>query len=300
MARNSDPGTPAARPAVSVIVPFSGSQARADEVCARLSSLALSDRDELILVDNSPAALREPRPPVRRLRAIGERSSYHARNAGTAAAANEWVLFMDSDCRPRAADLLDRLFARPIDSRCGAVAGAIVDVAEREGLLAEHARTRRYLDQTRPLSSQPPFALTANLMVRRAAWAAVGGFCEGIRSGGDRDFCWRLQEAGWSLGYSETAAVDHIHPDRLRPALRKFVRYGAGAAWLSRRHPSLGSTRPPLVAGLGRAIAGALVWTLTLKPRRAALKLLDGLVIIAMNIGYLHDNRPPRLRDSPE
>jgi glycosyl transferase family 2 len=282
---------------VSVVVPFSGAQHEADDLCTSLHSLRLRDGDEIVLVDNSRRPLGEPSPPVRRLRAIAERSSYYARNVGAAEATNDWVLFLDGDCRPRHADLLDRFFDEAPGARVGALAGAVIDAPDQPGLFALHARTRQYLDQERSLQRARPFALTANVLVRKAAMDDVGGFCEGIRSGGDQDFSWRLRDAGWSVGLRASAAVDHIHQDRFRPALRKFVRYGAGAAWLARRHPGAETLRPPLVAGVGRALAGILVWPLLLQPQRGVLKAIDGLVILAMNVGYVLENRPPDTGD---
>jgi hypothetical protein len=129
--------------------------------------------------------------------------------------------------------------------------------------------------------------------VSRAAWEAVGGFCETIRSGGDQDFSWRLEAAGWSIELRDSAVVGHLHQERLRPALRKFVRYGAGAAWLDRRHPTASSLRPPLIRGVARAAVGAIVWALVRRPERAAFKVIDGLIILAVNLGYLLENRPP-------
>jgi GT2 family glycosyltransferase len=281
------------RPPISVIVPFSGPQDEADEVCASLLALALRDGDEILLVDNSPHTIADPAPPARRIRAIEERSSYYARNAGAAAAANDWLLFMDADCRPLAPDMLDRFFAPAPPERCGALAGGVVDSPGSDTLLARHAQSRHYLDQKVALGQDRPFALTANLLVRRSAWQSVGGFCETVRSGGDRDFSWRLGAAGWSIELRDDAAVAHLHQEHWRPAMRKFVRYGAGAAWLARRHPSASSMRPPLGRGVGRAVVGTAVWLATRRPERAAFKAIDGAAIVALNLGYLLENRPP-------
>ena len=54
-------------------------------------------------------------------------------------------------------------------------------------------------------------AVTANVLVRREAWAAVGGFAEGTRSGADADFCWRLADAGWELEYRDGASLDSLN-----------------------------------------------------------------------------------------
>src|SRR3954466_4379229 len=98
-------------------------------------------------------------------------------------------------------------------------------------------------------------AVTANLLVRREAWEQIGGFQEGTRSGADAEFCWRLQEAGWTLEHRPGAAVIHRHRDTRAALLCQSARDGAGGAWLENRRPGAGA-RPPLVRELARALAG--------------------------------------------
>src|ERR1044071_5068807 len=88
------------RPAVSVVVPFRGDRAAADRLRAVLRCLDLHDGDEVIVADN-PAAGPEGHiatDGVRVVRALGERSAYHARNEGARSATDDWILFLDADC----------------------------------------------------------------------------------------------------------------------------------------------------------------------------------------------------------
>ena len=107
------------------------------------------------------------------------------------------------------------------------------------------------------------------------------------------DFSWRVQAAGWTLGYRGAAWVEHGLPESLRTLLRQAVRYGAGHAWLNRRHP--GSFPPPRgPGGIVRGALGALVWSLTGRLGRATFKAADAAVIAARDVGYLFSNgRPP-------
>jgi hypothetical protein len=105
------------------------------------------------------------------------------------------------------------------------------------------------------------------------------------------ELCWRLQEAGWSLEHRPQAMVEHVHPDSLRPLLRKAVRYGAGLRWLGGRYPAA-RTRPALARPLARAAAGGAGWPLVGQPRRGLYKLIDGAWTLALVGGYVAgDNR---------
>ena len=286
------------RPAVSVVVPFLGSREDGRALVAALGELRLGDGDELIVADNG-GTLDDRAVPLRVVRAPDERSSYYARNAGADAAVNDWLLFLDADTRPPAT-LLDDYFREPIAERCGAVAGGVVAARGQRSLVARYAASRRYLSQAAHLrDGHRPYAITANLLVRREAWSGVGGFFEGLRSGGDQDLCWRIQDEGWTLEYREPAAVEHLHRERIRPLLRQMARYSAAIAWMERRAPG-SSPRPRVLRRLVRSAVGALGWAAGGRAERAAFKLLDGAVVLAEGTGYLLSNDAAPAADSPQ
>ncbi|MEA2397925.1 MAG: hypothetical protein QOK25_1481, partial [Thermoleophilaceae bacterium] len=290
------------RPGVSVVVPFLGDVEEQRATRGWMRRLRLGPGDEAILVDNGRAAAASgggggesdpgPDTAVTTIRATGERSSYHARNVGARRAQGEWLLFLDADTRPPPS-LLDDYFREPVDQRCGAVAGGVVAARDQRALVACYAASRRYLSQAAHFrDAHRPYGITANLLVRRAAWEGVGGFVEGIRSGGDADFCWRIQDAGWTLAYREPAAVEHRHRERLMPQLRQMARYSAAIAWMDRRLPG-SSPRPPVLRRLGRAAGGTGVWLAAGRPRRSLFSAIDGLVVIAEGVGWLMSNDAP-------
>jgi len=283
------------RPPVSIVLPFFGG---ADDADAALDAFAVLERgpeDELIVADNTVEGVVRERPGVRVLPTRAKRSAYGARNEGAAAARHDWLLFLDADCRPSPA-LLDAYLREPIAEDVGAVAGGIVGAPEQTSFVARYVRSRQHLDQDYNVNRHPyrPMAVTANLLVRRAAWAHIGGFAQGTRSGADAEFCWRLQEHGWRLVLDQDASVEHVHRDRLEPLLRQAARDGAASAWLERRRPGSG-TRPRLTRELSRAIAGIAWWTLRGERERAAFKAMDGVWVLAANLGYLAGNAPPRV-----
>jgi glycosyltransferase involved in cell wall biosynthesis len=285
---------------VAVIVPFAEQVDVARQVLAGLARLRTAPADELLLVDNSrEQVMAGSAPPDSRTQVVAAprvRSSYHARNVGAARTHAEWLLFIDADCRPRP-DLIDAYFSADLPPSCGAVAGAIEPATEREGLVARHARARAFLNQAAFLARERPFAATANLLVRRSAWATLGGFCE-VRSGGDVDFCWRLQRAGFSLERRPAAIVDHRHRDDLRSMLGQRMRYGAGAAWLRRRYPGA-RARPRLarafLLNLGRALGASARG----RTEDAAFFVLDALEYAAHGLGSLLPNEPRPHRYHP-
>jgi mycofactocin glycosyltransferase len=224
------------RPAVSVVVPFAGTTTQAEGVLTMLSRLASCDGDELILADNSGTAPAAPER-VTVVRAVGEASASHARNAGAAAASREWILFLDSDVTAPAG-LLDEFFAEAIGERVGAVTGDIAGIPDTRTLAARYGTARNFLGQrSHVMNPYRPRASSANLLVRRAAFEQIGGYTEGIWAGEDTDFTWRLQDAGWTLEFNEHAVVQHAYRETLRGLGRQWRGYAAGARWLSERYP---------------------------------------------------------------
>jgi GT2 family glycosyltransferase len=222
------------RPAVSVVMPFGGSPAAGAEALAALTALRIESEDELILADNSGQAPRSTR--VRVVRVTGEQSPSHARNVGAEHAARDWILFLDADCQA-VPDLLERYFAQPVSDQIGALAGEVAPAPEASTFAARYGTARSFLGQGAHLSHPfLPRAVAANLLVRRAAFEAVGGFYEGVRAAEDTDFSWRLQRAGWQLVARPEARVEHRYRTSLEALRRQWRGYAAGRAWLSRRY----------------------------------------------------------------
>ncbi len=297
-----------ARPAVSVVMPFGGSPQQARCAVASLASLAIAAEDELILADNTGVA-----PPatdtVRVIGAAGERSAAHARNAGAAAIgpASEWILFLDADT-VAPPDLIDRYFATSPAADVGAVAGAVVAAGPPPGagIAARYGAHKNFLDAGAHLAH--PFmarAAAANLLVRRTAFAAVGGFFEGLRAAEDTDFSWRLQLAGWRLTGCPGAVVEHRYRDSVGALRRQWRSYAAGRAWLSRRYLGF-APRPAIARAAARIVDRHRRSTNTDQPSadprrpaappprrdRALFVALDLLLGVEELIGFAQSNRP--------
>jgi GT2 family glycosyltransferase len=279
------------RPAVSVVVPFVGDRAVAELLSSYLRRLELQPGDELIVADNTSGGMPVGALPrdVRVVRAAAERSAYHARNTGAWAAANDWILFLDGDCRP-VPELLGAFLAELPDERCGAIAGSVVGSPDQAALIARYARARGFLNLAG--GGEGPgwrIAVAGNVLVRRAAFDTVGGFTEGIRSGGDVDFSRRLQRAGWTIDRRPAALVEHRHRERLISFLATIARYAAGSRWLNSRYPGY-SPRWPLTRQLVLSARDAAVLTVRGDREEGVFRALDGLGLIAHNVGYRGGN----------
>lgn len=280
------------RPAISVVVPFAGSGDDAAAVIAQLEGLEVGPGDERIVADNSAAGVVPEAAGIRVVRAPRIGSSYYARNTGAAAAANDWLLLIDSDC-VMPSTLLDDFFTETPDADVGIVAGEIEGDPGQTALIARYFRSRGHLSAGEPLQTGPsPAGGTANLLVRRAAWEELGGFAE-VVSGADFEFSWRAGERGWKVGYRPEARVGHLHPERLRPALKKARRYGTGQRWVEGRYPGV-PRKPGLLRELVRGAAGMIVWPLRGQFERGVFKGIDALYISAYASGWWFGSNEPR------
>jgi GT2 family glycosyltransferase len=266
---------------VSVIVPFHGGESAASEAMAALHAIDLREGDELLVADNTREGVLADRFEEG-FHAQAERQPYSARNEAARRARGEWLLFTDADCHPEPG-LLDAYFDPPPGDDVGALAGEIVAAGAPDTLARRYAADRRLLSSELFLAHPyRPMGVTANLLVRRSAFEAVGGFHEGIRSGGDADLCWRLAEAGWRLEERPAARVAHRNRARARDLLGQLHRHGTGMAWLERRWP--GSFPPPRP----RELAGRFKLLARDRPAYAAL---DFLGLWARDLGRLRSNR---------
>jgi len=77
-----------------------------------------------------------------------------------------------------------------------------------------------------------------NLSARRERLLAIGGFDPRFRAAGDDvDFCWRIQEQGWTVGFSPAAMVWHHRRNSLKTYWKQQQGYGKAEALLEAKWP---------------------------------------------------------------
>ena len=88
------------------------------------------------------------------------------------------------------------------------------------------------------------------------------------------------------------AVVTHRHRESLIGLCGMIARYGAGARWLNERHPG-SSPRWPLLPGLIGTAADVARLLIRRRLEPALFRAVDGIGLVAHNVGYLASNRAP-------
>jgi GT2 family glycosyltransferase len=219
---------------VSVVVP---TRNRAGYLEVTLDSLAAQDLEEpyetIVVDDGSSDRTREvaERAGARYLRHDPPRGANAARNAGAAAAAADLVALVDDDVRTPPGWLGALLAGARRHADAEAFGGPIR--ASLEGP-APRSCGRELPPITTldlgPADTEADLVWSANMLVRRSALARVGGFDEGLPTGGDEEeWVRRLQAAGGRVVYLADAGLEHRRAGddaRLRSLMRSAYHRG--------------------------------------------------------------------------
>lgn len=161
----------------------------------------------------------------------------HARNVGMEAATGELVAYLDDDAMPDRHWLqyLADAFRRTSHAAIGGPNIAPPEIPDTAKCIdnAPGGPVHVLLDDE--TAEHLP---GCNLAVRKSCLLEIGGFNPAFRvAGDDVDFCWRLQERGWTLGFAPGAMVWH-HPRRtVSGYLRQQKGYGKAEGLLEEKWP---------------------------------------------------------------
>jgi glycosyltransferase involved in cell wall biosynthesis len=190
-----------------------------------------------------------------------------ARNTGLAAASGEIIAYLDDDAWPDEHWLMYLADAFAHTKHAGIGGPNIAPLGD--GLVAESVSRSpgnpTHVLLTDRLAEHLP---GCNMAFRTECLRAIGGFDRQFTiAGDDVDVCWRIQERGWTLGFTAGAMVWHHRRNGVRRFWRQQYNYGAAEGQLERKWPQQ-YTAGGHVAWTGRLYDQGLSWVFGHSRRR--------------------------------
>ncbi len=229
---------------VSVVVPARNAAATIGECLRGLAaqSLPAGEFEVIVAVDTDPedGTSEIARSTGARMVIQTGRGAGAARNDGLAASTGDWIAFTDADCIP-SRGWLKALLAAVVEAKAR---GHVLGAAGQTLGFDSDTPAARFVDLTGGLRADRhlaheryPWAPTTNVMYRREALVAVGGFDTRFDSYEGCDLHTRLlREVGGELVYAERAIVNHRHRAGWRAYWRQQLSYGRGYAQFFKRY----------------------------------------------------------------
>ncbi len=194
------------RPLISVVVPVRNGMPWLEHQLLALSTQEVAADWEVVVADNGSEdgtrplverwSKRDTR--VRLVDASGRRGAGAARNIGVRSARGRIFAFCDADDVVQPGWLASMVTAlAEADLVAGVFDFSSLNSGPKSNLTPAATRHMGFL----------PFALGANMAVRRDAFEGVNGFCEILAAGEDIDLSWRMQLAGYRFAVSSDSAV---------------------------------------------------------------------------------------------
>lgn len=268
----SCPPQPAETPMVSVVICAYNAE-RTMRAC--LKSLRKIDYPnyEVIIVDDGSrdrtAEIAMNFPEFRLIRQPNKGLSI-ARNVGMQAARGDLVAYTDSDCvvDPHWLTLIVRAMGEGKFDGCG---GPNYAPHEDQWMAACVAASPGAPCHVLTADDRAEHLAGCNMVFRKAALLAIGGFDPQFTSAGDDvDVCWRMLDAGFSLGFCPAAFVWHFRRNTVKAYYGQQRGYGRAEAMLFLKYPdrfnALGQIKwRGTIPGLARTVPGGtrrrIAWT---------------------------------------
>ena len=225
-------------PRVSVVVCSRNGGRTLQDTCEGLRDLVYPDYEVIVVndgsTDNTEAIARQYGV---RVITTENRGLSSARNTGMEAATGEIVAYVDDDARPDP-HWLTYLAATFLHSNHAGVGGPNL-APPGDGLVAECVACAPGGPNHVLLSDQHAEHIPGcNMAFWRSHLKAVDGFDPQFRiAGDDVDLCWRLQERGWTLGFSPAAMVWHHRRNSVKGYWKQQLNYGKAEAMLAVKWP---------------------------------------------------------------
>lgn len=237
------------RPLISVITPVFNRRNTIGRAVASVLAQDLDSFEHIVIDDGSIDGTSDSLSKITdtRLRVLklpGWRGANHARNVGLAAAAGEYVTFLDSDD-----EFLPFRLRKSIETlesnRHTHLLISSFETIRREKRTASVNRDMLLAPEEfeRQLFAQTLFIAGSAITLRRNTAADAGGFDEELGRLQDRDFLLRLSRSQRALVRSEIDWIKHQCPDSISSRERGYM--GSYADLLG-KHPGLAKKYPAI------------------------------------------------------
>ena len=236
-------------PKVSVVICAYNAERTMDACLASLRNLNYPDYEVIVVNDGStdrtPAITAEHKaaydadpngPPMVVIDQVNKGLSI-ARNVGMEAATGEIIAYTDSDCVPDP-DWLYFLVYKFLRNGYVAVGGPNYPPPEPSLVPAAVAVSPGGPAHVLLDDEVAEHIPGCNMAFTKKVMQEIQGF-EPIfaAAGDDVDFCWRLQNRGYAVGFSPSATVWHYRRNTVKAYLRQQMGYGKAEALLYFKHP---------------------------------------------------------------
>ena len=224
---------------ISVVVCSHDGERTLERCLDRVRALRYPDFELIVVNDGSGDATAEiARQHDARLIDIDHAGLGAARNQGLRAATGEIIAYLDDDAHPDP-DWLYYLAAAFADGSYAAVGGPNIPPPDQTLVASCVAGAPGGPTHVLVTDREAEHVPGCNMAFRKSILEKVGGFDPRFRvAGDDVDICWRLQEAGFTVGFSAGAVVLHERRSSVRSYVRQQYEYGKAETLLARKWPS--------------------------------------------------------------
>jgi GT2 family glycosyltransferase len=227
-------------PKVSVVVASYDGSRTLGACLESLRRLNYPDYEIILVDDGSTDTTRQiasVNPKVRYFRHEKNLGLSVARNTGIAAATGEIVAFTDSDCRADE-DWLYHLVGALLENEFAGMGGPNLLPPDDSPVAAAVMVSPGGPAHVMLTDRQAEHIPGCNMAFYKWVLDDIGGFDPiFMRAGDDVDVCWRVQQAGWKIGFCPAAFVWHYRRSTVGAYLRQQQGYGEAEAMLVRKHP---------------------------------------------------------------
>ncbi len=226
-------------PRVSVVVCAYNAERTMLACLASLEKLNYPDYEVIVVNDGSTDRTLTISEGFQHCRIISQenRGLSVARNVGAEAASGEIVAYTDSDCVADP-DWLNYLVGTMEAKGLAACGGPNFSPTETS-LVPEAVAVSPGAPCHVLLDDEIAEHIAGcNMAFRRDVLLGIGGFDPIYRAAGDDvDICWRLQDAGYAIGYSAAGFVWHFRRNTVKAYIGQQKGYGKAEALVYGRHP---------------------------------------------------------------